>query len=448
MTLRVSLPSLALLAIGCSGLSNHGAQGAGEPIELKVWTTADAGRGSLRAAIKKAIATGQPAVIRFDSVDGPFAEPREIVLHTPLPPITGSITIDGYIPDRLWQATGVTVSGGGRLRIFDVTAKGELTLRNLTLANGRAEDGGAVRNEGRLLVHSSTLMDNAATRAGGAIVNRGSVELINATLYRNAAGIRGGALALAAGDAVITHVTIAANSAPEGAGMVSDARMILRNSIAARNEGSEDCKSQLDPSPGSGSNLIGIKHGCGPVISNQDPRLGSIGLYNGPTPTLPLEGVSPAVNMADNAASLDVDGRVLAWDQRGNGDPRFVAGIADLGAFERQYVATLIVDTDSDADVRGCSATLQNDCSLRGAIALADNGQVGRAVRFDAKVFGTDHLIELQSQLPVPSAPVILDGTDVGGVSLRFPSRIAPFDAESGSKYQLLGIKVLQAPAR
>ncbi len=49
--------------------------------------------------------------------------------------------------------------------------------------------------------------------------------------------------------------------------------------------------------------------------------------------------------MGDNGAAVDEHGEPLRWDQRGNGDPRFVAGITDVGAFERQAFALLVVDT-------------------------------------------------------------------------------------------------------
>jgi len=89
---------------------------------------------------------------------------EDITLSEPLPPITGTITIEGG---------GHTISGGGKTRIFDVDG-GQLTIKHLTLTKGRApeaEYGGAIRlrNGAQLTVENSTLAENAAANGGGAL---------------------------------------------------------------------------------------------------------------------------------------------------------------------------------------------------------------------------------------------------------------------------------------
>ena len=49
------------------------------------------------------------------------------------------------------------------------------------------------------------------------------------------------------------------------------------------------------------------------------------------------------------------EGRPLVWDQRGNGDPRFVGGITDIGAFER--VGLIFADGFESGDVSGWSGS-------------------------------------------------------------------------------------------
>ena len=53
----------------------------------------------------------------------------DITLTKPLPPITGTITIEGG---------GHTISGDGQFRIFDVSG-GNLTVKNVTLAKAKAD---------------------------------------------------------------------------------------------------------------------------------------------------------------------------------------------------------------------------------------------------------------------------------------------------------------------
>ena len=85
---------------------------------------------------------------------------RDLVLSHQLPPITSEITIDG---------NGHTLSGKGSFRILDVDG-GALTIRNVTLADGNASEGGAIRlrNGASVSASNARFRDNQAT-VGGAI---------------------------------------------------------------------------------------------------------------------------------------------------------------------------------------------------------------------------------------------------------------------------------------
>ena len=124
--------------------------------EYLVRTTADRGAGSLRQAMSDALRSGGPGRIRFDSVTGPFGEPQVIRLRSALPPVGTRLEIDGYIPDRTWRASGVTLQSTGKDRVLVVDTSGEAVLRHVTLQAGRATEGGAVLNRGSLVVDSST----------------------------------------------------------------------------------------------------------------------------------------------------------------------------------------------------------------------------------------------------------------------------------------------------
>ncbi len=89
---------------------------------------------------------------------------EDVTLTEPLPPITGTITINGG---------GYTISGDGQFRIFDVNGA-NVTIKNLTLRDGKAEYGGAIRLQGgsEVIISHSTLSHNSAVY-GGAITQVG-----------------------------------------------------------------------------------------------------------------------------------------------------------------------------------------------------------------------------------------------------------------------------------
>ena len=133
---------------------------------------------------------------------------EDITLSEPLPPINGTITIEG---------NGHTISGDDRFRIFLVTG-GKLTINNLTLTRARAGgSGGAirVRNNAELVVNDSTFDSNRVNETedgdrriigfGGAIGTtrfNGRVR-VNNSEFTNNSGDSGGAIGLNGGSADI-----------------------------------------------------------------------------------------------------------------------------------------------------------------------------------------------------------------------------------------------------
>ena len=90
----------------------------------------------------------------------------DITLSAALPPITGEISIDG---------AGYGISGAGEQRIFDVNG-GALTLENVTVTAGKAEQGGAIRlrNGAQVVIENTTFSDNRAT--DGAAIATSSIS--------------------------------------------------------------------------------------------------------------------------------------------------------------------------------------------------------------------------------------------------------------------------------
>jgi hypothetical protein len=413
--------------------------------DFAVITTDDEGPGSLRQALSNAIAQEGPATVRFDTTVGPFATPQTIVLSKPLPQLRGDVTIDGRIEDVLWKATGVTVSGANRYRVFDVAPGARIAIRNLSIAEGLASDGAGVANRGALVVQGVTFRANEAIASGGGILNlEGTLAVINSTFVYNRASESGGGLAVLTGHATVTNSTFSRNRATRGGGIFNAGELLLRNSILANSPEGDDCSATGSLDPVSTHNLMENSYRCGTPITRADPRFGPIGFYNGPTPTLPIGGGSPAVNLGDNDSAVDENGERLVWDQRGNGDPRFVAGITDVGAFEHQRLPVLVVDTPEDSErFRACTPAGAADCSLRGAIQLVNaSPRVARLIRFDGDVFAEPQTIRLVRALPRLTTDVTIDASGTGGLTVRGKGRAAVFDAVPGSQVTLVGVTV------
>ena len=367
---------------------------SGDVQTLTVTSPRSGGSGSLRAALQRAGDHSGATRIVFDQVR--FAEPARIELRKPLPSIRTHVEIDGYIADRLWQPSGVTLGGASAGQILLVEPAGKLTLRYLTLADGNAPQGGAVLNEGELLIDSVLLIDNRAEIAGGAIFGRGVTRIVNSTFYRNRAP-DGSAVASEGGTLELLHVTAAENAGATAVAARS-AKLRMFNSVL-RNEGAADCVSDTDAI--TAFNAMRRSDGCGTSLPDLNPTFEKLGYYNGPTQTLPVRVRGGGINRGSAAVPTTLP--YPDWDQRGGGDPRRVAGVPDLGAVERQGQTRLEVDTASDDDLRICSPHAVNDCSLRGALTLAAAMSDADAIRLDVP---PDTRIRVLSPLPTPQRTI------------------------------------------
>jgi len=113
--------------------------------------------------------------------------------------ITNNVLIDG-------TTNGVVFDGSSLLRIFTVATNVTLILKNLQILNGQSTNGGAIYNEGVLIISNCIIAGNAATNlsgtngmtnssggnggngangssaAGGAIYSRGPLSIFNSVL--------------------------------------------------------------------------------------------------------------------------------------------------------------------------------------------------------------------------------------------------------------------------
>jgi hypothetical protein len=288
-----------------------------------VANTNDSGPGSLRQAILDANASsGVADTIDFDlSLSGP----QTITLASQLPTITdgAGLTIDGGSAD-------ITLSGNNVVRVFEVASGAELTLNNLTVANGRADNaGGGILNLGTLEVNNSTISGNRAGTFSGGIHNVGTLEVNSSTISGNSAGTDNGGIGNAsAGTLTVNNSTISGNSANNnGGGIGNGSTATLNNTIVANNEGG-NCAGL--PVTDDGGNLEWPGNDCGFALS-ADPLLGPLADNGGPTQTHALQPDSPAIDAA-------VECPPPATDQRGVSRPQGDA--CDIGSFELEKLDT------------------------------------------------------------------------------------------------------------
>jgi hypothetical protein len=146
-----------------------------------------------------------------------------------------------------------TASGTPAFRLFDVAGGGSLTLANLTLQGGLAfgagasAEGGAIYNQGTLLLNGVTVQNNSAqgsagqdysagqSAAGGGIYSSGALTLQGCTIQNNqvvggqggsshysiggtGGTASGGGIYVAGGTADLTNVLFSSNTAQGGDG--------------------------------------------------------------------------------------------------------------------------------------------------------------------------------------------------------------------------------------
>lgn len=144
--------------------------------EFTVTTLADAGPGSLRAALIQANATPGEDRVRF-AVEGTIA------LASALPEVRDSLVVEGPGADRL------RVSGEGNVQVLVLGAGTANRVSGLTLANGRAtggRHGAGVSNLGVLtLVDCAVVGNHTLAGWGGGIFNGGELTVLNSVVSSN-----------------------------------------------------------------------------------------------------------------------------------------------------------------------------------------------------------------------------------------------------------------------
>lgn len=255
---------------------------------------------------------------------------------------------------------------GGAISLLSVTAP-VIVHESSVLGN---DDGGIVIDEivsGGLTVDSSTFADNVGSVSLGASLTVGivapgaTVDVVNSTFRESVAEASPGVaifLVLSAGDVTVRHSTLQSYIGVVALAIIDPnaspgpvpGTIFIENSILSRAvvlpdddlpnaytvSGIFDVSHNVFTGPRSytfvdpvdGPTTIDFYHDLGGNQFRVDPLLGPLQHNGGPTMTMmPLPG-SPAIDAGTPGAV------VPAFDQRGDGFPRVLAGRVDVGAVE------------------------------------------------------------------------------------------------------------------
>jgi len=258
---------------------------------------------------------------------------------------TGVTTLNGVTIDG---NTAVSVGGGIYQTYGQLTTR--LTASNISIVNNQAELGGGIYNDfdmgsgavpalGYLQIEQSTIASNHAIGSGGGIFNgdQASMYLVNDTISNNAADGVGGGIATGQNGAtgLALNVTIAYNTASQGAGIITGGSVFsLQNVLLAKNT-NQNCSTAYGGTITSNAGNLSSDDTCnltGPLDKNNlDPKIGQLADNGGTTQTIALETGSPAIDAGVQFLAPLVDQRGLTRGGDGNGDG--IPGV-DIGAFE------------------------------------------------------------------------------------------------------------------
>ena len=127
----------------------------------------------------------------IDLVDGILTLDSDIVMtDDEAAGFVGGVAIN---KDIVIDGKGHTISAEDLGRIFSIGEGFTVTLTNVTLINGKADNGGAIYNDGSLTLSDVKLSDNAADSYGGAVFNNGHLVVSDSVFESNDIVNRGSA---------------------------------------------------------------------------------------------------------------------------------------------------------------------------------------------------------------------------------------------------------------
>ena len=171
---------------------------------ITVVNTNDSGSGSLR----QAIADADPG----DTIMFNFTYPATITLTSGQLTIGKNLTIAGP------GASKLIVSGGNVTRTFHIQGEASATISGLAMANGYADDGGSVYNEGELTLTGCLFSGSHVLGNGGGAYSEGQLTVSGCTFSGNRADNDGGGIFNSGGTLTVTNSTFSGNAAGNNSG--------------------------------------------------------------------------------------------------------------------------------------------------------------------------------------------------------------------------------------
>ncbi|CAN2039328.1 putative pectate lyase C (modular protein) [Candidatus Magnetomoraceae bacterium gMMP-15] len=275
---------------------------------------------------------------------------------------TEGITISKNLIINGAGASSTIVDGNKDHTVFSIASDITVTMSGLMIQNGsyisNSPGGGAIFNEGNLILQNCTISNNSANVTGfgpassGGIYNSGTLTLQNCTISGNSGYASGGifntssgGIYNSSGTLTIENCTISDNETNNDGGGIFNTvgTSNIKNTIIANNTANgtpNDCAKPNGNVTSGDYNFVETPGNCTfngtNDITNQDPRLTPITDDNGSTW---IYGLLPG-SQAIDAGSCDL---TLTTDQRGfrrkwDGDNDGTA-TCDIGAFEATYMA-------------------------------------------------------------------------------------------------------------
>ena len=180
-----------------------------------VTNTDDSGPGSLRDEIGLANSSAGDNTIEFDGTVFSVAQTINLTGgQLELSNTSGTETITG-------PAAGLTVSGGGLSRVFEIDAGVTSSISGLTITGGNVSGGAGLANfGGTTTLTDCTVSGNSAVSGGGVYTGiYGTTTLNNSTISGNSAYGNGGGVYDFLGATTLAGCTISGNSAGHGGGV-------------------------------------------------------------------------------------------------------------------------------------------------------------------------------------------------------------------------------------
>ncbi|RMF11591.1 MAG: hypothetical protein D6761_14000 [Candidatus Dadabacteria bacterium] len=332
--------------------------------------------------------------------------------------------------------TTVTVIDGGNLnRAFDILSDEDVTIRDLTIRNGRTpsgEDGGAIRNKGRLTLSNLYLHDNqtfGGTDADGGAVDHNnafadaSLLVTDSVLANNYSSDDGGAIESEQNLKVFNSVIIGNSASDEGGGIrhMLDARIentVIRSNTSGWDGGgvyvNYDSVSKL-----AGNLLLRNARIEGNTASSSSAGDGG-GIYIDGSSTAsrnPVVRIFYSDIVSNVATSPGVDGDQDGGGISGGGDGETVIIIGSKISYNQA------LDDGGGIYIENDTATANADdfewlYITDTTISSNSAGDAGGGIRYDGNNGYFDHITVESNWMVQRSDPQIYEG-DGGGMALQ-----------------------------